>query len=208
MFWDRIAILYDLFETIYNGKVYNKLGVQVATLLKPTDNVLECACGTGNITKYIASNCHSVVATDISLGMIRQAIKNCKIHNNVTFKQESITQIEADNCSFDAVLAGNVIHLLSNPYDAVSEMLRVCKIGGKVIIPTYINLEEKGKTKPLVKLLHILGANFKQQFNIDTYQEFFKKAGYNNVEFFIVEGKMPCAIAVIEKTTPQMSVLR
>ena len=43
--------------------------------------------------------------------------------------------------SFDKVVAGNVIHLLDNPSEALNELLRVCKPGGKLIIPTYINIE-------------------------------------------------------------------
>ena len=29
MFWDRIATFYDLFENIYNGKVYKNTGKEV-----------------------------------------------------------------------------------------------------------------------------------------------------------------------------------
>lgn len=35
------------------------------------------------------------------------------------------------------VVAGNVIHLLDDPHAAIKEMMRVCRKGGKVIIPTY-----------------------------------------------------------------------
>ena len=45
----------------------------------------------------------------------------------------------------------------------------------------------------------MLGAEFKRQFNIDTYKEFFENKGYNNVTYQVVEGRMPCAIAVITK---------
>ena len=30
MFWDKVAFAYDFFETVYNGKVYNRTGRQVA----------------------------------------------------------------------------------------------------------------------------------------------------------------------------------
>ena len=47
MFWDKISPLYDLFEKVYNGKVYSETGAKTAEFIAPTDTVLECACGTG-----------------------------------------------------------------------------------------------------------------------------------------------------------------
>ncbi len=49
MFWDEISPLYDVFENIYNGKVYTGTGKKVAELIDSSDEVLECACGTGAI---------------------------------------------------------------------------------------------------------------------------------------------------------------
>ena len=54
MFWDKIAFLYDLFETVYNKKCFQNLGYAVAELIDEKDNVLECACGTGAISLPVA----------------------------------------------------------------------------------------------------------------------------------------------------------
>ena len=52
MFWDKVSNFYDLFETVYNGKVYRGLGEKVSEEIDENDVVLECACGTGAISKY------------------------------------------------------------------------------------------------------------------------------------------------------------
>ena len=57
MFWDKISPLYDLFENVYNHKVYAGTGKRVADFIEDTDDVLECACGTGAISFYIAQKC-------------------------------------------------------------------------------------------------------------------------------------------------------
>ena len=50
-----------------------------------------------------------------------------------------------------------------------------------------------------VKFIEKLGAEFKRQFDIDSYRRFFEDMGYNDVEYFVVEGRMPCAVAVMTK---------
>ena len=91
--------------------------------------------------------------------------------------------------------------MLDNPYAALKEVLRVCKKGGKVIIPTYINNENTGKSKVFVHLLEKLGANFKQQYDFKSYRKFFETAGYIDAKYALIKGKIPCAIAVITKGT-------
>lgn len=198
MFWDKISPLYDLFENIYNGKVYTGTGKKVAEMIDSSDVVLECACGTGAISIYIAQKCKKLVATDFAPGMIRQAKKKCSRYHNATFKRADITQLKCRDKRFDKVVAGNVIHLLPDPKKAMSELERVVKPGGKIIIPTYINMTKKSGTIA-VKLITLLGAEFKRQFDLDSYKKFFADMGYEDVEYVVVDGRMPCAIAVISR---------
>lgn len=94
MFWNKVSGCYDLFETVYNGKVYRNLGKRVAKEIGQNDIVLECACGTGAISQYIAPKCKQLIATDFSEGMLRQAMKNCRKYNNVKIKRADMTQLK------------------------------------------------------------------------------------------------------------------
>lgn len=198
MFWDRVASVYDLFEDVYNRKVYRGTGKTVADEIKPTDDVLECACGTGAISVFIAPVCKHLTATDFSEGMLRQTARKVRQYKNVEIRKADMTELDYPDASFDAVVAGNVIHLLDNPVAALNELMRVCKPSGKVIIPTYINIYN-GKPSRLVKLFEKAGAHFKRQFDLNTYKQFFANAGFKDVVYHVVEGKMPCAVAVIRK---------
>ena len=200
MYWDDIAALYDLFEDTYNHKVYRETGMAVSEEIENTDNVLECACGTGAISVYIAPKCRKLIATDMSGKMLKQTRKKTAKFSNVKVRRADMTHLKCKDEMFDKVIAGNVIHLLDDPVSAVNELVRVCKTGGKVIIPTYMNMGT-GSTanKLLIKIISRMGADFKRQFDLESYKEFFRKAGYENVRFRVVEGKMPCALAVITK---------
>lgn len=197
MFWNKIAGLYDLFENIYNKKVYTGTGKKVAEYINAQDEVLECACGTGAISIYIVEKCKSLIATDFSDGMLKQASKRCRHFKNVTFQKADITKLEFIDASFDKVVAGNVIHLLPEPEKALAELKRVTKPGGTIIIPTYINMS-KGSGTAAVKFIELLGANFKRQFDFESYKQFFADMGYSNVTYEVVDGRMPCALAIIK----------
>ena len=199
MFWDKAASLYDLFEMVYNGKVYKGLAMKVADYIKSTDDVLECAWGTGMISRHIAPKCHSLIATDVSEGMMKQAKKHCGKYQNVTIQSADIMALEWGEETFDKVVAGNVIHLLDDPHGALAELLRVCKKGGLVIIPTYINIDSEGKYSLAARALEKMGLRFKRQFDFESYKKFFADAGFNDVEYHVVEGRMSCAIAIIKK---------
>lgn len=197
MFWNKIAGLYDLFENIYNKKVYTGTGKKVAEYINAQDEVLECACGTGAISIYIVEKCKSLIATDFAEGMLRHAPKKCRHFKNVTFQKADITKLEFAEASFDKVVAGNVIHLLPEPEKALSELKRITKPGGTIIIPTYINMS-KGSGTAAVKFIELLGANFKRQFDFESYKQFFADMGYSDVTYEVVDGRMPCALAIIK----------
>jgi len=196
MFWDRVAGVYDLFGKIYNGKVNRKMCGTVAAEVGPDDRVLECACGTGLITAAVAGQCSKLVATDYSEGMLKQTRKKCGSYPNVEIRTADILKLPFPDGSFDAVIAANVIHLLNDPYKALSELDRVCRPGGKLIIPTYVN---KDKAKGFDKTIDKAGADFKQEFTYESYRAFFAGAGYTKMCTKLIDGRVPCAIAVIVK---------
>ncbi len=194
MFWDRVARFYDFFETVANYKCYTALGKAVASEIERGDVVFECACGTGAITKHIAEVSRYVVAADLSPKMLKEAEANCRGLSNISFKKADITALNCPDDHFDKVVAGNVIHLLDDPEAAVRELVRVCKPGGKIIIPTYINIGHRTHTS-----LEKIGLEFKRSFDVDSYKQFFADAGYENVRYFVIEGNCPCEVAVITK---------
>ena len=199
MFWDHVAGVYDIFANIINRKTHKGLCARVAEEISATDEVLECACGTGLLSGVIARKCKRLVATDFSPKMLKKAGKKYRSYTNIEFKEGNILQIEYPDEHFDIVVAANVIHLLDEPYKALAELDRVCRKGGKIIIPTYMNKNEKGKTSQFANVVGKAGADFKRQFTFDTYKQFIKEAGYTNVDYSWIDGKIPCAVAVIKK---------
>ena len=197
MFWDKVACVYDVFANVINRKANRTLCETVAALIRPADTVLECACGTGLLTGEIAPRCKSLTATDFSANMLKRAEKKLKKYGNVRFAQADITKLDYPDGSFDAVVAANVIHLLDEPYRALRELDRVCRRGGKIVIPTYLNQTDKGTTNSVSDAIGKAGADFKRAVTWDSYQQFFADAGYEDVTYTLCPGRIPCAVAVL-----------
>ena len=86
MFWDNVAWVYDIFANIINRKANRALCAAVEGLIAPSDDVLECACGTGLLTGVIAPRCKSLLATDFSAKMLKRAEKKYGKYDNVRFE--------------------------------------------------------------------------------------------------------------------------
>ena len=194
MIWDRVAPLYDVVVNTANRAVYTATGTAVARLIHPGDTVLECACGTGAITAAIAPTCACVVATDYSEGMLKQARKKLARFPHVVVEQADITDLHYADDSFDAVVAGNVIHLLPEPGDALKEIKRVVRPGGMIIVPTYVIPKKRTHTM-FLRLISRFGVHFQEHFDPASYRAFFERMGCTGVTYRVVRGRIPCVIA-------------
>ena len=199
MFWDNVAWVYDIFANVINRKANRQLCATVEQFISPTDEVLECACGTGLLSEGIARRCKSLIATDFSAKMLRQAERKCRKYSNITWEQANILQLRFPDECFDVVVAANVIHLLEDPYKALQELDRVCKKGGRMIIPTYMNGTDRGTTTGVSSAIGKVGADFKREFTLKSYQQFLTAAGYPHAEYTLCQGRIPCAVALLKK---------
>lgn len=196
MFWDRVAPLYDAFENTVNRASYEGTALAVAQMIGQCDEVLECACGTGAISAAIAPACARLVATDYSDGMLAQARKKLAKRSNVTVEQADITALPYADDSFDVAVAGNVIHLLPDPEQALRELARVVRPGGTIILPTYIEPLTR-KQGMIPALLARLGVGFERRFTQASYRAFVEGMGYAEARYRLVRGRIPCMIAVL-----------
>nr|MCR5206475.1 class I SAM-dependent methyltransferase [Lachnospiraceae bacterium] len=179
-----------------NKKVNDKAAYLCAQQIKKNDIVLECACGTGIMTKVIAPCCRKLIATDFSRNMLRQAKKKLKNQHNVVFRYADITDLKYKDNTFDKVVAANVIHLLDCPEKAISELKRVVKPGGKIILPTYVAKTSK-MSSLLIKIFNAIGADFKKEFDEDSYKKFLKDMGIS-ATYHTAKGTVSCCVAVID----------
>lgn len=112
--------------------------------LKSGDKVLEVGVGTGLSFLSFPSYCH-ITGIDLSEKMLRRAHKRIKTHNLshiAVERMDASSMAFADN-SFDAVFAAYFITAVPDPWSVLSEMKRVCRKGGLVIVVNHFKSNNK-----------------------------------------------------------------
>jgi len=70
---------------------------------KDTGKILEAACGTGSVTKFLAEKNYNVTAFDLSEEMLVEAYKKLRKYPNVKILNQDMTKFSIDD-KFDAAL--------------------------------------------------------------------------------------------------------
>ena len=99
-------------------------------------NVLDIACGSGYGTQIMAKNgAREVIGIDINEGVIKRANENNKLEN-VKYVFGDARKIELANKSQDVVVSFETIEHLEHVDEYLSELKRVVKSEGLVIVST------------------------------------------------------------------------
>jgi SAM-dependent methyltransferase len=105
--------------------------------VQPTDRVLEVGCGSGCLLLQMQPRCGEIVGTDFSAGMLqhlegKSILTQCCEANSLPFP----------DASFDKVYCHGVVQYFPDEtyaQQALEEMLRVCRAGGRVLVGDVIN---------------------------------------------------------------------
>ena len=199
-FWDRFAGWYDLAERT-NGRAVRGMALEVARRLPENTDFLECAAGTGEISLAAAPFVRRAVCTDLSPAMLDRARKKAAKRgiSNIGFQQRDLFHLPEGDRTYGAVCAGNVLHLLDRPEDAVTELWRVTAPGGVLLLPTFLMGESGPLMNALVALYRLLGFRQKHSFTRRSYRAFFEDLGMPLAELTVIPGRIPVGLAVLRK---------
>ncbi|HBI52334.1 MAG TPA: hypothetical protein DDX72_06085, partial [Ruminococcaceae bacterium] len=167
--WDLFAPVYNVFMRT-NRTAYEQMYTNIRAVIKDK-RVLEIACGTGLISKNVADDAESYIATDFSENMLKTARKGY-VPDNLTFEREDAAFLSFDDDTFDVVIIANALHIIPQPEKVLAEIDRVLKPNGVLIAPNFIHDDSDLKSTVMSKVLSAAGITFEDKWNETSYKEF------------------------------------
>ena len=134
-FWDRAARKYAA-DPIADQAGYEATVQRVQALLSSDQNVLEVGCGTRSTALRLAAGTRSLLTTDVSPAMIEIAKEKLVAQPVAQLSFEVADADEPIKGSYDAVLAFNVLHLVSDLDRCIAFVAQSLKPGGLFISKT------------------------------------------------------------------------
>ena len=136
-FWNRMARRYAA-SAIADPAGYEKTVARVQALLAPGQQVLEIGCGTGSTALRLAPGLSRLLATDVSPAMIAIAREKpaAAALPQLQFEVGAAAAPAQGAGEFDAVLAFNLLHLVSDLDGTLRAVLPALKPGGLFISKT------------------------------------------------------------------------
>ncbi len=104
--------------------------------------VLEIGCGRGGFARYLASQGADLVAADFSEKGVEIARRRLAGLSNCTVLAADIQDIPFAAETFDLVISLETLEHVPDPDKGLAELVRVTKVGGRILIttPNYISL--------------------------------------------------------------------
>jgi len=132
---------YDFFMRPLEKKKFKEIREEL--LVKANGCVLEIGSGTG-INFPLYKSVKKVVATEPSTYMIERSQEKLKqSHVEIEIVQAGAEKLPFPDNSFDTVVATLVLCTIPNPNQAMIEMLRVCKPGGKLLFFEHVKMDNQ-----------------------------------------------------------------
>jgi ubiquinone/menaquinone biosynthesis C-methylase UbiE/DNA-binding transcriptional ArsR family regulator len=186
--WDSVRA--ELFGTSFTAWA-------LLSLLPRDWTVADIGCGTGNGAELVAPHVKQVIAVDQSGPMLDAARKRLERFANVRFADGPVEALPLEDSSVDAAMGLLILHHVREVDDALSEMFRVVRPGGKVLV---IDMVEHDRSVYRNTMGHVhLG------FNLKRFAETLEKAGFTRPRVTPIPGEAEAKgpglfVAVAEKT--------
>ncbi len=153
--FSKVAANYDRGNSVLSVGIHHLWRKKLVQLSKTKvgQHVLDCATGTGDLAiafkQEVGVNGH-VIGTDFCAEMLETApLKAKKINLDIQFELADVMNLQYENQKFDICSISFGIRNVADPIKALSEMARVTKSGGRVMV-----LEFGQMQTPIIKDLY------------------------------------------------------
>jgi ArsR family transcriptional regulator len=106
----------------------------LAAFADPAWTVGDLGCGTGQVSAALAPFVARVIAIDGSAAMLQSAKRRLQAFDNVELRRGDLEDLPVEDGLLDAAMLTLVLHHVPEPHDALAEVARVLKPGGRIVL--------------------------------------------------------------------------
>ena len=186
-FWQRMAKSYGPFMK-HSGNLYNAICERMRPGLTRDMNVLELACGSGQLSFRLAGAVRLWEATDFSERMIAEARKQPR-SSRLHFSVQDATALPYAPDSFDAVVIANALHIMPRPELVLAEISRVLKPNGILYAPTFVHGKGAG-FRLRARLLTLAGFKVYSKWTAEGFERFISEYNFLITQTTLLGGSL------------------
>ncbi|HJX35188.1 MAG TPA: class I SAM-dependent methyltransferase [Desulfatiglandales bacterium] len=178
--WHLDSPIVRLLETLILGDPMPAFLREISGLIKGSETILDIGAGTGRFSLAMAKRLTTgkVICLDISEVMLeyldRKAGKE-GLKDRIKILNAEASSTGLDGGSVDIAISNGVFHELSSPVIVLSEIFRVLKTGGHVIITDF-------RDTFMGRIVSHHGNNAHGPFKISEMESILSKTGYRDVK--------------------------
>jgi SAM-dependent methyltransferase len=133
---------YDDFDSVASLARKAREGIFARMLdqqVPPGTRILECGCGTGQLSNFLSLSNRTVFATDLCVNSLRLGQGFARQHqlSRVRFVQMNLFRPVFKPGSFHLVISNGVLHHTSDPFEAFRSISALVKPGGFILVGLY-----------------------------------------------------------------------
>lgn len=186
---------FSLLAPLYDRLIRPTDSPVLMDLIKPPEGgwLLDAGGGTGRATHSLVETVENIIICDISRPMLNQAQRK----NGLRSVQSSVTKLPFPDNSFERVVVVDALHHFKQPENAVCELFRILKPGGRLVIEEFDISTLFVKALALMEKLLLMDSRFFHPHEIKAM------ATFSNAASRIVRNGKHVAWIVIEKIPPK-----
>ncbi len=171
--FDTVAPEWDAIRRVFNDDAHRAKAI--CRLIPAGLTVADVGTGTGILARELAGLGVKVVGVDHSPRMLEAARQHLSEQEQelIEFREGDAADLPLGDSEVDAAMAHMALQYIASPGDAVLELARIVKPGGRVILVDFLEHD-------LSWLKEELGVQW-QGFSLDRVRRWFSKAGLKNL---------------------------
>jgi ArsR family transcriptional regulator len=179
--FETVGAEWDDIRRVFNDEAHRARAI--SRLVPRQLRVADIGTGTGILARELAGIGVRVVAVDRSQRMLDAARENCGVGmaERIDFRLGEASALPVEDGEVDAAMAHMVLHYLASPGEALHEMARIVRPGGRVIVVDFVRHQHEWMRQELGILW--------QGFALDAVRRWFGDAGLQDIEIEVDEQK-------------------